>query len=78
MQNPDFYTDLARISTTHAAELAARHDWQITPVHIAGFWQALLDHPDLPELWENSPFSFYALVQETTETWLSAEGFQIW
>ena len=78
MQNPDFYTDLARISTTHAAELAARHDWKITPEHIAGFWQALLDHPDLPELWENSPFSFYALVQEITETWLSAEGFQIW
>lgn len=48
MQNLDFYTDLARISTTHAAELAARHDWKITPQHIAGFWQALLDHPDLP------------------------------
>ena len=78
MQNPDFYTDLARISTTHAAELAARHDWKITPQHIAGFWQALLDHPDLPELWENSPFSFYALVQEITETWLSTEAFQIW
>ena len=78
MQTPDFYADLARISTAHATELAARHDWKITPEHIAGFWQALLDHPDLPELWENSPFSFYALVQEITETWLSAEAFQIW
>ena len=78
MQNPDFYTDLARISTTHAAELAARHDWKITPQHIAGLWQALLDHHDLPDLWENAPDGFAALVLGTTETWLSAEAFQIW
>ena len=77
MQTPDFYADLARISTTHAANLAAENDWQITPEHIAGIWQALLDHPDLPDLWD-SPFCFSTLVQEITETWLSTEAFQIW
>lgn len=78
MQTPDFYADLARISTTHAANLADEHGWQITPEHIAGIWQALLDHPDLPDLWENAPDGFAALVQGTTETWLSTEAFQIW
>ena len=49
MQTPDFYAELARISTTHAANLAADHGWQITPEHIAGIWQALLDHPGAVE-----------------------------
>jgi len=78
MQTPDFYATLARISTEQATELAAKYDWQVTPDHLRGLFGALLDHPGLPEIWEQDRDGFREQVRETTELWLCGEAFQIW